>query len=380
MASDDNLPPSPLPLRRRMRLVTTPGITVADDDEPAEPPAKKVVATRQTHSPGVASVYHDKLLAAPCAIGMTINSECHAETFTVSKDVFPLSELSDDDLYALQARLGLKIDTLKDICNHHMCTYLRYYSRNHMCCCDPLDRHSKKVKSQLREITVKLAQETTVVQLIPGKKLCATCQTRLSAMNCETYSDPDSDTSYNSPPAKKAARNVTEELDWIVGKLREKLAATESSEERLSLLTLAPEQWSRREVCQRLDVSEYWARQARKLRDEKGVLGKRDPKIGRKISEETRASIQSAYEDDEFSRMCPGSKDFVVVRNTQGQKERHQKRLMLVGLKELFLVWKEQRGERETCGFSTFASLRPKYCVLAGSAGMVLRCAEFALA
>ena len=64
----------------------------------------------------------------------------------------------------------------------------------------------------------------------------------------------------------------------------------------------------------------------------------------------------------------PGKKDFVSVVTAEGKQEHCQKRLILCNLKELY-----ERFKRLYPGtivwFSTFAMLRPKECVLAGSCG-----------
>ncbi len=65
--------------------------------------------------------------------------------------------------------------------------------------------------------------------------------------------------------------------------------------------------------------------------------------------------------------MMPGMKDYVSVR--QGEKRVHvQKRLVLSNLRELYQLFKE-KFPTKTIGFSKFAELRPKHCVLAGASG-----------
>ena len=75
------------------------------------------------------------------------------------------------------------------------------------------------------------------------------------------------------------------------------------------------------------------------------------------------------YHKDDISRMCPGKKDFLSVVNLEtGKKEQIQKRLVLMNLKETYALYKKDLSNSKV-GFSTFASLRPKFCVLAGTAG-----------
>ena len=63
----------------------------------------------------------------------------------------------------------------------------------------------------------------------------------------------------------------------------------------------------------------------------------------------------------------PGRKDFVSVK--QGKQRVHiQKRLVLSNLKEAYQLFKGN-FPTEKVGFSKFAELRPKHCVLAGASG-----------
>ena len=86
------------------------------------------------------------------------------------------------------------------------------------------------------------------------------------------------------------------------------------------------------------------------------------------MSQKLKEEIIAFYEMDENSRMCPGMKETVTVRDKNGDSVKHQKRLVLSNLKELHASWKEASPSKKV-GFSTFAALRPKWCVLAGSSG-----------
>ena len=60
----------------------------------------------------------------------------------------------------------------------------------------------------------------------------------------------------------------------------------------------------------------------------------------------------------------PGRKDYISIKRNIHQ----QKRLKLCNLNELFRAFKE-KNPTVSLGFSKFCSLKPKWCVLAGSAG-----------
>jgi hypothetical protein len=162
-------------------------------------------------------------------------------------------------------------------------------------------------------------------------------------------------------------------LQTLMMDIKAKIEVSRTSDEKVSLLTLVPDHWTRQSIINIFGVSDYLVRQARKLKTEKGILGNRDRNvIGKRLPKSMQTSIVCFYcEDDEFGRMCSGAKDFVTLKDINGHKERHQKRLLLGNLKELYLAWKEQRekANQSTCGFSTFACLRPKWCVLSGSSG-----------
>ena len=64
----------------------------------------------------------------------------------------------------------------------------------------------------------------------------------------------------------------------------------------------------------------------------------------------------------------PGKKNFVSERNADGIKVHQQKRLVLCNLREAYYRFKILHPDVKI-GFSKFAQLRPKECVLAGSSG-----------
>ncbi|XP_076820954.1 uncharacterized protein LOC143466202 [Clavelina lepadiformis] len=70
------------------------------------------------------------------------------------------------------------------------------------------------------------------------------------------------------------------------------------------------------------------------------------------------------YENDEFTRLMPGIKDYVSV----SKNVHKQKRLILCNLKELYATFCEKYPELKI-RFSKFCSLRPKWCVPVSSKG-----------
>ena len=64
----------------------------------------------------------------------------------------------------------------------------------------------------------------------------------------------------------------------------------------------------------------------------------------------------------------PGMKDFVSVKQSDGKRVHIQKWLILSNLRKLYLNFKEKHPTA-SIGFSKFAELRPKHCILAGASG-----------
>ena len=67
----------------------------------------------------------------------------------------------------------------------------------------------------------------------------------------------------------------------------------------------------------------------------------------------------------------PGIKNCVKSKDQDGNVISEQKRLLLCTLKELHTLFKIDHPEF-SIGFSTFAKLRPKHCIIAGSSGHIL--------
>ena len=85
-------------------------------------------------------------------------------------------------------------------------------------------------------------------------------------------------------------------------------------EERIQLLTLIPEHWSRERAVSFFNVTEYMVRTARNVKKEKGILGIPDSIHRHGLSDELLARVKSFYEEDQISHMCAEKKDFVIIK------------------------------------------------------------------
>lgn len=155
--------------------------------------------------------------------------------------------------------------------------------------------------------------------------------------------------------------------DDLMQRLKLEFCGTTDYKRRLQILTLSP--FSLEQTAKFFGTSLYMARKARKLKNDVGLL----PDIhnmhkGSVIESSVKQKVVEFYESDSVSRMCPGVKDFVSVRNPDGLREKVQKRLILGTLSEVYKMYKDD-PENPHVGFSSFCSLRPKHCVSAGSSG-----------
>ena len=292
-------------------------------------------------------------------------------------------------------------------------------------CCNPFGITGHYWSSRgknLRTVTQWMCERAPHISL--GSKICDTCRKKVSklippeapASKCDTsrvdevgypvFSETDSDyipqdeaiSSVNkclleigaTPISKKRThgknysklklQRITEAMQKVVltdeiaddgremiEQLKEKYSVTTERDIRLQILTVLPKSWSVAKVQKEFGVSTYTAQKTKKIVQEKGVLSLPDLKAGPSLLPGTVSLVCAHYESDEVSRVMPGKKDFVFIRR-DGKRVHIQKRLVLSNLKEIYQDFKVKFPSLKI-GFSKFAQLRPKHCVLAGASG-----------
>ena len=78
-------------------------------------------------------------------------------------------------------------------------------------------------------------------------------------------------------------------------------------------------------VQQKFGVSEYLARQSKKLVEVRGILSLSGPSRVPSLPPETVVVVCSFYESDDISRVIPGKKDFFVSVKKEGKCPHIQK-------------------------------------------------------
>ena len=122
-----------------------------------------------------------------------------------------------------------------------------------------------------------------------------------------------------------------------------------------------------KKMQQEFGVSEYLARQSKKLVEERGILSLPGPLHGPSLPSDTVDTVYAFYESYDISCEMPGKKDFTSEKK-EGKRQHVQKRLVLSNLREVYSEFKERFPGRKI-GSSKFAELRPKHCVVAGACG-----------
>ena len=288
-------------------------------------------------------------------------------------------------------------------------------------CCNPfgLPNHNWSTREKsLRSVTSWMCEKAPISM---GSKICDNCRRKLSKTTVDMYVeheveinssqvDDDSSEHYVDPseaisslnqclaeigetpyvkskshqrhyPEKKIKKitdamkrtfitdcdNTLGDENEIIEQLKKKFELAIPRSEQLQILTVLPRSWTLKKIQDVFQTSDYMARKAKQLVEEKGILSTPNPKPGHSLPSKSVDLIKSFYESDDISRAMPGKKDFVSIR--QGEKRvQVQKRLVLSNLKEVYLAFKVQ-FPNEKIGFSKFAECRPRNCILAGASG-----------
>ena len=172
------------------------------------------------------------------------------------------------------------------------------------------------------------------------------------------------DISFEERPCTSSNAIATQDLNQIMNELKSAFQTCNSRADKVQILTCKPPSWTIEKTAQFFQCKVHNVRQALKLKSEQGILAKPRRALRQGIGEDIVSLIIGFYEDDEFSRLLPGSKDVISV----SYRVHKQKHLLLCNLKELFTEFKNLYPATKI-SFSKFCSLRPKWCVLLGSSG-----------
>ena len=289
-------------------------------------------------------------------------------------------------------------------------------------CCNPFgfQKHSRQVGK--RKVTEEMRKK--LPHLVVGNAICHRCRLKITKMTCspkecseesetehdekksseEEYMPPGAEeettvsninqflTPLGHSPVSKAklsrdksyahrkasALNVVvneifnvpnkcDDGEEMITQFKEKFSKVKSANEKYIILTCLPKSWSHHKIMSEFGVSLYVARTAKLTQDLKGIMSVPDRKYQRHLPDNIQKLVTSFYQEDDISRILAGMKDTKSVKEN-GRRIKKQKRLLLANLKELYKEFKK-RHPTYKIGFSSFASLRPKQCILPSAPG-----------
>ena len=125
------------------------------------------------------------------------------------------------------------------------------------------------------------------------------------------------------------SRETTDDGQEMIQQLKDKFRSTPIRSRQLQILSR-----SLMKIQEQFGVSMYMARRSKEIVKEKGVLSLPSPKHGPSLLPERLDIIHAFYESDDISRIMPGKKDFVSVKQ-EGKRVHVQKRLVLSNLRSV---------------------------------------------
>ena len=117
------------------------------------------------------------------------------------------------------------------------------------------------------------------------------------------------------PIFDRDTKNRAEDLVGLQAAIKEKLF-TASNTEKLQMLTLVSDSWSRKYCSEYFGVSEYLIQSARELKQRKGIIAQLSQNKGKAMAQETTDLVHASCEDDEFNRQLPWEKDYVSMQES----------------------------------------------------------------
>lgn len=218
------------------------------------------------------------------------------------------------------------------------------------------------VGHNLRKISKILNAE--FLELKSHAKICCNCR-KHDAQNRAKKNSKKTNSDHGNKNQNPAESNDSE---LIFNNLKAGFSSLEENDPlRVRILTLVPNHWTLQKTADEFGTTIHYVRRARKLLASDDLLAEVPAKLGKTLPESTSLAVSAFYNNDEVSRMMSSVKDCVSMI-INGQKQRVQKRMLLLSLKELYVLFKNDHPNVQI-SFSMFAKLRPKNCILPGQSG-----------
>ena len=127
----------------------------------------------------------------------------------------------------------------------------------------------------------------------------------------------DADTLNGTVDASTQCCQSKQDLETLMKLIKSKFDISSASK-KLKLLTLVPDSWSIEATQVYFSTSQRSIKRAREMKKYHGILVEPAKREGRNISNDVKEKVLELYLSDEFSRMCPGKKEFISV-NIDGE-------------------------------------------------------------
>lgn len=158
--------------------------------------------------------------------------------------------------------------------------------------------------------------------------------------------------------------DLPESEQEIVNQLKCKFNTTTDKHTKIQILSVLPSTWSVRKISNVFKTSRHMGLLTKALVEENGILCEPKKRAATNyISDDVINRVINFFLSDNISQPCAGKRDYVTI-NENNEKVRKQRRLVLMNLEEAYALFKRENIGKKI-GFSTFASLRPKECLLA---------------
>ncbi|XP_047137566.2 ARL14 effector protein-like [Hydra vulgaris] len=137
---------------------------------------------------------------------------CYKQSYTQERNL--IEDIDSNDRKLIEKRTNLKQEQITNICTHHHDMLVVRYEGNQKSCCNPFLSHQKMCRASLRVITMHtvLEAETIGFNLIPGKKLCPTCRSKVMTCLSKSISENKNDKDFDIVN-ERSIQNKKESVD-----------------------------------------------------------------------------------------------------------------------------------------------------------------------
>ena len=295
----------------------------------------------------------------------------------------PIFLVSDEERQILSFHYNFKIDA---ICRyHHRAIFTTFEWNSKRKCCDPLQKHGKAIKINLKCVDLELAQnlrQYTNLDVKPRSCVCRDCfqllqnlvneefenqqnlidsqeEVGASASQFSNYSDGSSLQGLREGNVEVEVEPNQQEKDYseLLKNLKEKFPGF-SKDQKKAIFEILPSNWSVRKISDMTGATHHEAFQKTKVNEPR-------KEHCNKLSVQDVSTITQFYLRTDVSWTSPNVNDRITIRQ-DGEKLKVSRRLLNYKISEAYFLFKQEFPNVKV-GLSKFAELRPQQVKLVGS-------------